>query len=195
VTALAYTTPPPASELDELTLRRAQRRDPQAERALILTYQKAVFALLSRMLGPVGRRGLVEDLCQETFLRVFRSLDRFVPNGPARLSTWILTIATRLALHELERRPHAGATSADALDLLASDRPDEAAERRSTAAAVRRAVARLPPERRSVVVLREYHQLEYDEIARALEIDRGTVKSRLARGRAELRDALKGLDA
>jgi RNA polymerase sigma-70 factor (ECF subfamily) len=176
-------------ELDDLTLLRAQRREPAAERALILQYQGPVFALLSRMLGSCGRRGAAEDLAQETFLRVFRSLGRFQPNGPARLSTWILTIAARLALNELRRTTSGDAT----FEPAGGERPDHAAERRSLGEAVRRAIDRLPPERRSVVVLREYHQLEYDEIASALEIDVGTVKSRLARGRAELREALRGI--
>src|SRR4051812_49404701 len=90
-------------ELDELTLKRAQRGEPAACRRLVETYQRAVFAILSRMLSPRGRRARVEDLAQETFLRVFRALPQFSPGGPARLSSWILTIATRLALDELAK--------------------------------------------------------------------------------------------
>src|SRR5262245_42484489 len=85
-----------AEELDQVTLARAQRGDEGACRTLVVTYQRPVFALLSRIL-----RRNVDDLAQETFLRVFRALPRFRPAGPARLSTWILTIATRLAIDEL----------------------------------------------------------------------------------------------
>ncbi|HVV88747.1 MAG TPA: sigma factor, partial [Kofleriaceae bacterium] len=77
-------TPPAAAELDEVTLRRAQRGDADAGRALVERYQGAVFALLGRMLGGV-RRGAIEDLAQDTFLAVFAALPRFRPDGSARL--------------------------------------------------------------------------------------------------------------
>src|SRR5689334_20254448 len=93
--------------LDELTLRRAQRGDERAWRDLIARYQKPVHALIWRLL--VGRaRHRVEDLTQETFVRVLKALPDFEPAGAATLSTWILTIATRLTLNEL-RRPEAAA--------------------------------------------------------------------------------------
>lgn len=92
------------AELDDLTLERARRGEPQATLALVQRYQGAVFALLSRMLRPSGLGDRVEELAQECFLRVFASLDRFRPGGPARLSSWILTIASRLTIDELRRR-------------------------------------------------------------------------------------------
>jgi RNA polymerase sigma-70 factor (ECF subfamily) len=176
-------------ELDELTLRRAQRGEPAACRRLVETYQRAVFAILSRMLAPRGRRARVEDLAQETFLRVFRALPGFSPAGPARLSSWILTIATRLAIDELQREPRA--TSLDeAVQLPSGARADEQLERRSLGQALERAVQSLEPPFQAVFLLRELHELDYDEIARALDIDLGTVKSRLSRARATLRAAL-----
>jgi RNA polymerase sigma factor (sigma-70 family) len=90
------------TELDETTLHRTQHGDPGACRALVEHYQDAVFALLGRMLGRAGRAQL-EDVAQDTFLAVFTGLARFAPAGPARLSTWILTIATRRAIDELRR--------------------------------------------------------------------------------------------
>ncbi len=86
---LAVTTQASAArqELDELTLRRAQRGEAQACRALVEAYQRPVFAIVSRMLAPAGLRARSEDLAQETFLRVFRALPRFELGGPARLST------------------------------------------------------------------------------------------------------------
>jgi RNA polymerase sigma-70 factor (ECF subfamily) len=177
-------------ELDEVTLRRAQRGDEAACRALVLRYQHAVFALLSRMLGPSGRRGLVEDLAQETFLRVFRALAAFSPLGPARLSTWILTIAARLAVDEL-RRPAAPAAAVAGADTVAGPgRADDATRRAQLGRAIERAVGELPAEYRAAFLLREYHELAYDDIARALEVDIGTVKSRLSRARTALRAAL-----
>jgi RNA polymerase sigma-70 factor (ECF subfamily) len=177
-------------ELDEVTLRRAQRGDQTAARALVVRYQRPVFALLSRLLGPAGRRALVEDLAQETFLRAFRALPTFRPGAEARLSTWLLTIATRLALDELRRRRPPAAP----LDQIPAPAPgaaaDLAAERRQLGRAIERAVQALRPEYRAAFLLREVHELEYEEIARALGVDLGTVKSRLARARQALRQAL-----
>src|SRR6476620_8424946 len=93
---------PRAEGFDELTLRRAQRGDQRAWRDLIERFQQPVHALIWRLLAGRARHR-VEDLVQETFVRVLRALPRFDPAGPATLSTWILTIATRLALNEMRR--------------------------------------------------------------------------------------------
>jgi RNA polymerase sigma-70 factor (ECF subfamily) len=113
-------------ELDEITIRRAQRGERDACRALVERHQGAVFALIGRMLGP-ARAGSVEDVAQDTFLAVFRTLAGFSPSGAARLSTWILTIASRRAIDEL-RRPRL-VDDADAAVLPAPDRGDDAARR------------------------------------------------------------------
>ena len=175
---------------DELTLRRAQRGDEPAWRALIERYQAAVHAVLWRMLaGRALHR--VEDLVQETFLRVLRALPGFDPTGSAALSTWILTIATRLALNELRRPEHAALIGEPAG--ARGDRADVRAERRRLAGAIQSGVAALPDTQRAVFVLREYHDLDYAEIAAALEVSPGTVKSRLARARAALRAHLEAV--
>lgn len=171
--------------LDELTLRRAQRGDERAWRDLIERYQQPVHSLLWRMFAGRARHR-VEDLTQETFVRVLRALPGFDPAGPASLSTWILTIATRLALNEL-RRPEAAAIEREP---IGRDRADADAERRRIGAAIAAGVAELSDEHRAVFVLREYHELEYAEIAGVLEIDLGTVKSRLSRARTQLREFL-----
>jgi RNA polymerase sigma-70 factor (ECF subfamily) len=176
-------------EVDDTTLRRAQRGEDAAFTRLVQIYERPVFALLGRMLGPGGRRDRVEDLAQETFLRVFRALPGFRPAGPARLSTWILTIATRLALDEL-RRLRPARSLEDAAAVVAPDDAAAPAERARMRAALARAVAGLSDEQRAVFLLREVHELEYQEIAEALEVDLGTVKSRLSRARAALRAAL-----
>ncbi|HUJ59587.1 MAG TPA: sigma-70 family RNA polymerase sigma factor [Kofleriaceae bacterium] len=174
-----------AEPLDELTLRRAQRGEESAWRALIARYQHPVHALIWRLLAGRARHR-VEDLAQETFVRVLRALPRFDPAGPASLSTWILTIATRLALNEL-RRPEPAALEHEP---LARDRADAATERARLGAAIARGMATLPDAQRVVLVLREYHDLDYAEIAHVLELDLGTVKSRLARARTALRAQL-----
>jgi RNA polymerase sigma-70 factor (ECF subfamily) len=183
VAATAPTAGP--AELDELTLERAQRGEPAACTALVKCYERVVFAVVSRMLAPSGRRAAVEDVAQETFLRVFRALSSWDPRGGAKLSTWILTIATRIALNELRRRP----PSAPLVEAAATTAPVPV-ELRSLRSAIERAVAALGPEFRAAFVLREFHELSYDEIARALDVDVGTVKSRLSRARAALQAAL-----
>lgn len=180
-------------ELDQVTLRRAQKGEPDACRALVEHYQRQVFGLLHRMLGP-ARRDRVEDLAQETFLGVFRSLAGFAPLGPARLSTWILTIASRRAVDELRRAQRAGQPRALGEDAAAApERTDDRARTAQLRRAVTGAVADLSPPLRAAFLLREYHGFEYAEIARALDIDMGTVKSRLSRARAALRQALAEL--
>ena len=175
-----------AEPLDELTLRRAQRGDEQAWRALIARFQDPVHALIWRLFAGRARHR-VEDLVQETFVRVLQARAGFDPGGPASLSTWILTIATRLALNEL-RRPEFAALDAEP---AARERADHATERQRLAAAIAACVAELPEPQRVVLVLREYHGLDYHEIAGVLELELGTVKSRLARARIALRDGLR----
>jgi RNA polymerase sigma-70 factor (ECF subfamily) len=173
------------SELDELTLSRAQRGDAAACTALVRRYEERVGALVARMLTPSGRGSAIADVAQETFLRVFRALPNWDPRGSARLSTWILTVATRAAIDELRKRAPTGAL----VDVVDSAQPPPI-ELRSLGRVIERSLAELVPEFRAVFVLREFHELSYQEIAVALDIDVGTVKSRLSRARAALRIAL-----
>jgi RNA polymerase sigma-70 factor (ECF subfamily) len=175
-------------ERDEILA--AQLREPAACRALIVRHQRSVGSLLRRMLAGTTLEGLTEDLAQETFLRAFAALHRFDPDGPARLSTWLLTIATRLALQAIERRR----IPAEAYDDMTCEThvpADELApDRARLGEAIANAVSRLPPGYRAAFVLREFHGFEYGEIARSLQIDIGTVKSRLWRARAALQREL-----
>lgn len=178
---------PGTPALDELTLRRAQRGDPTAWRQLVGHYQRPIHAAIWRLLaGRAAHRA--EDLTQETFVRVLRALPKFDPHGPASLLTWMLTIATRLALNELRRAVHSELGPSN--EPPARDRTDHAAERRRTGSAILAGLAELSADHRAVLVLREFHDLDYQAIASALEIDLGTVKSRLGRARLALRDYL-----
>lgn len=177
-------------DLDEITLTRARRGDASGFAALVTRYQRPVHAVLSRILIGVASAAEVDELAQEVFLRVYRALPGFEPRGPGRLTKWILTIAGRLAIDEL-RRPRATITAIDASE-LASEAPatDALTERRQLAGAVIRALEALNPELRATFVLREFHDFEYDELARALDVDLGTIKSRLSRARTALRALL-----
>jgi RNA polymerase sigma-70 factor (ECF subfamily) len=187
-------TPSTRSELDEVTLHRARRGEAGAFRSLVLCYQGAVASFLWRMGGARATRAWAEDLAQETFLRVYRGLPGFRSDGPARLSTWILTIATHVALKDL-RRLRLPFVPLGRRDAASEERADAGAERRALGRLLARALGRLSPEHRAVFLLREAHELTLEEVARALAIEVGTVKSRLSRAKAALRAALEGSGA
>jgi len=179
-------------ELDDVTLARAQQGDAAAFQVLVETYQDAVFALVRRFFGRDAQRAVVEDVAQDSFLGVYRSLPRFRADGEARLSTWILTIAARTALKE-RRGGTRPTVSVDELSDVLPSAPTSSLglDHRGFVEALGRALAALAPPYRAAFLLREYHGLEYQEIAGALEIDVGTVKSRLSRARSQLREELK----
>jgi RNA polymerase sigma-70 factor (ECF subfamily) len=175
-----------AGEIDDATLRRASAGDRDASRALVKMYEVRVFALASRMLAGRGH-ATVEDIAQDAFLQVFHRLAEWKPDGAARLSTWVLTITARRAIDELRKqRP---ALLAD-IERTSDARGDDRAVRKELVAAIEAALRELPPELRAAFLLREYHGLDYAEIASALSIELGTVKSRLSRARAALRALL-----
>ncbi len=190
--ALATTATARTRELDDVTLARAQQGDAAAFRVLVETYEDAVFALLWRFLGRRAHAALVEDLAQVTFLGVYRGLPRFRFEGTARLSTWILTIAARTAFKERRGASPTTIPLEDVADVLPSvSLADQRAEHRAFGNALARALDALEPGYRAVFVLRAYHDFDYQDIAAALELDLGTVKSRLSRARGQLRDDLK----
>jgi RNA polymerase sigma-70 factor (ECF subfamily) len=173
-------------------LARAKAGDPRAFRVVYEHCAQAAHRFLVRMLGDAAA---AEDALQETFVRVLRGLGGFDPAGPARLSTWVLTIARRVALSRglAERRARRREATAGAALPRVGGLDEEAAELRQ---ALSRAVAALPVTQRAVFVLRETQALSYEEIAAIEETDVGTVKSRLHRARLalqeQLRDQLEG---
>jgi RNA polymerase sigma-70 factor (ECF subfamily) len=181
----------PAPEIDDVTLARAQRGEGGAFEQLVKRYQGLVWSYLWRMLGAAATRPLIEDLFQETFLGVHRGLGKFSAAGPARLSTWILSVATRVALYRrrtvLRERP----TAAPELERGDGGAQAQGIERRAMVGALIQALGALRPEHRAIVILREFCQLEYDEIADVLGLEVGTVRSRLHRARESLRQALQ----
>lgn len=178
--------PPP--ELDDLTLRRAARREPAACRALVRRYESLVFTVAARVLG-VGSAD-VADVAQEAFVRAFAALDRFDPGGPARASTWLATITTRVAIDHARRRR--GVIALDAVRDLAASEPDpgEALDDDRRRARLRSAMAALGADQRAAMLLRAEHGMTYEAIAAALGVEVGTVRSRLARAKAALREAV-----
>ena len=174
---------------NELTLVESLRRgEPDAFERFVLAYQHRVFSIALRMLGD---RGEAEEVGQEVFLRVHRSIRGF--RGEAKLSTWLYAITSRLCLNRLKSPSRARRFGETALVRMASDHPNPGAafEASEVEAALHRAIAELADEQRIVVVLRDLHGLAYEEIAAALELPLNTVRSRLHRARMELRRRLE----
>lgn len=170
-------------------LARLRAGEARAFEELVRGYQHRVFGVALRMLG---NRAEAEEVAQEVFLRVHRAIAEF--RGEAKLSTWLYAIASRVCLSRLgagERR--AGREGEETLVRLANGHANPAAEaeRGELEAALHRAIAELAEERRIVVVLRDLEGLAYEEIAEALEVPVGTVRSRLHRARMDLKEKLE----
>lgn len=177
------------SELDELTLERARRGDRDACRAFVVRYQGIVFHTASRVLGRAAPE--LEDVAQDAMLKCLDALPGFDPKGSAKLSTWIATITARTAIDALRARRVV--VPLDALrDVRAAQHsePDAALGDAQERARLAKAMEGIGPDQRAVMVLRVEHDLGLDEIARALKIEVGTVKSRLARAKQALLAAL-----
>jgi RNA polymerase sigma-70 factor, ECF subfamily len=148
-------------------------------RELLAGHHANVFAFLYRLCGDAH---LAEDLAQETFVRAFRALERYQPRG--KVSTWLFAIAANVARdHWRRRRRRAEVPYEDAV--LHADGADM-----SEGMQVREALLSLPLEQRSVLVLRYYHDLSYIEIAEALVIPVGTVRSRIHNGLERMKGQL-----
>ena len=171
----------------------AQRGDMEAFEALIHLYEKRVFALTLRMCGKPEDAA---EAAQEAFLAAWQGLTFF--RGDASFSTWLYRLASNACVDLLRRESRHRTAAGLSLDdeELNLDVPDETpspqdeAERRELREEIERGLASLTPEHRQVLVLREIHQLSYDEIAETLDLDVGTVKSRISRGRKQLRKFL-----
>lgn len=178
-----------------------QEGDASAFDKIVLHYRSAVRRFIYRYVQDSER---VEDLSQETFLRVFRARQRYQPTAAFR--TWLFTIATRLCLNDLRSRrrekkviaPISGAgsgeeTAQDFLEHLPDPSPEGAEgalERRELEAAVDRAIAELPPQQRAAILLLRFEELSYQEIAEVLGISVMALKSLVHRGRERLREKL-----
>src|SRR4051812_24174724 len=144
--------------LDAGVLARCRAQDPMAFRAFVVRYERMVFALLSRMLGHGPE---VEDLAQETFMRAYRAFPEFDLAGPAKPSTWLLTIATRLALDARKKRKLDQTPLDDTNDAATAtgSTPELSLERRQLGIAIADAADTLPDDQRAALVLAELHGL------------------------------------
>ena len=173
-----------AESSNEALLARMKAGDEPALEALLERFRRPLFGYLHRMLGNAAE---AEDIFQETFLRVVKHLPRFEEGR--RVKPWIYAIASNLVKNVYRSRSYREKTSIDqesasgeplAANLAAlSQTPHDLASDAERAASVREAIERLTPVSRDALVLFYFQGLAYDEIAQALEVPLGTVKSRI----------------
>ena len=181
---------------------RLRARELDAFEELVAEFERPVFSLCLRLLGDAEE---ARDAAQETFLKVYRGLGSF--RGEAGLKTWIYRIAVNQAMNQRRwwRRRHRddtisleltrgqGETTLGHLLPGAAASPEAQAISSERERSIMRALDEIKPEYRIALVLREIEELSYEEIAQTLSISIGTVKSRIARGREELRRRVKGI--
>lgn len=180
-------------------IQRFQRGDQSAAEAIFRRYHPMVHGLATRMLGSGGD---VEDAVQEVFIRAFRGLKTF--RGESALKTWLYRVATNVCLTYAERAkrqqvvesldaPLGEEGSETRGSLLASDDrpPEEALLGQELGSQIQAALDQLSPEFRAVLILRDLEGLSYEEVAATTGANLGTVKSRLARARAQAMKWLK----
>jgi RNA polymerase sigma-70 factor (ECF subfamily) len=176
-------------------------RDERAFNALVRAYEARVFGLVLRMIGD---RAEAEDLSQEVFVQVFKAIGTF--RGESKLSTWIYRIAINLCKNRskylrvrhtqdqspLETAEERGALSdAKRAPLGQIARPDDMLAGRQIERIVQQAILELEPSFRECLVLRDVEDLRYDEIGAITGLPEGTVKSRIHRARAQLKEIVE----
>jgi RNA polymerase sigma-70 factor (ECF subfamily) len=172
----------PATE--RALVERCRAGDDDAFRELVDRYKDLVFALIAR---TVQDRGRAEDLAQEVFLRVHRGLPYF--RGEARLSTWIYRIVANVCVQE-HGRPRAVSLDDDRTKVQpsAADRQFGDLELRDR---LEKAIARLPANYRLLVAAHYLDGVQYEELAEALQLPLGTLKTQLYRAKQQLRRLLE----
>jgi RNA polymerase sigma-70 factor (ECF subfamily) len=168
--------------------------DAESFNQLILRWERPIYALAYRV---IGREEDARDVCQETFLRAFRALPGF--KGQAKFSSWLYRIALNLCRDWIRRQRRAPVMQipegVDVGELAAEHGPVESVEdlvsRRELSAVVEEAMALLPEEQRTAIILKEYHGMTFQEIADMQGCPLSTVKTRLYQGLTVLRRHLE----
>mgnify|MGYP004451455473 CR=1 FL=1 len=196
-------------ETEEISLLLAYRRGDRAALAKLLEmYQDRLFAICVRMVTDKER---ARDLLQDSMVRIIQGLDKY--SGRSRLSTWMIRVTMNACLTDMRRQKirktvsldvrkassegragiggGSGASLASKLFDSAEQTAAEAVQREELREDLYGAFSRLDPSHRAMLILRDMHGLDYSQIAEALEIPEGTVKSRLFRARAALRDMIE----
>ena len=178
---------------DEELVTLSQAGDLDSFNQLVLRWERPIYALAYRV---IGREEDARDVAQETFLSAFRALKGF--KGQAKFSSWLYRITLNLCrdwIRREKRTPIAQAPEGiDLVELAGEETPSESIEelvgRRQLGRAVSKAMALLPEEQRTAIILKEYHGLTFQEIAELLDCPLSTVKTRLYQGLSVVRKQL-----
>jgi RNA polymerase sigma-70 factor (ECF subfamily) len=189
------------TELEAKLIARLVARDERAFNELVRAYERRVFGLVLRMLG---QRAEAEDLTQEVFVQVFKAIGTF--RGESKLSTWIYRIAVNLCKNRAKYLRVRHTSDQEQIDEVADrlplsqarnanvaivERPDEAMAGRQVEAIVRASIAEVDENFRECLILCDVEELPYEEIAEITDLPVGTVKSRIFRARAQLRELVE----
>jgi RNA polymerase sigma-70 factor (ECF subfamily) len=197
--ALGQRTPYTMSLAERLLIARLVERDEQAFGEIVRQYGDKVFSLIYRMLG---NRQEAEDVAQDVFITVFKTIDSF--RGEAKFSTWLLRIAANHAKNRikylarratdkggLDEAPEAAMADLGKAPAQAHvSSPEAALEAAERGTALEQAIASLDEDHRLVLVLRDIEELAYEEICEITGLPEGTVKSRIHRARLALKERL-----
>jgi RNA polymerase sigma-70 factor (ECF subfamily) len=173
-------------------VKRARDGDEKAFEFIVKKYQNRVANLIFKIIGDSS---IVEDLTQEVFLRVIESLREY--KFGSALYTWIYRITVNICIDEIRKRQRSRAYSlSDVLSQNPRVEPsyspvEKTVEQRELRELIEKAISKLPVEYKTVIILREFEDLPYEEIAKILKISVGTVKSRIFRARKLLAEHLK----
>lgn len=171
----------------------ARKGDARAFNQLVLLYQRMAYNVAYRILSDADA---ASDATQDAFLKAFKAMRRFRGGS---FKAWLLRIVTNACYDQLRRKQRRPASSLDDLPVEAdhsyymhdpAERPDEFVERQELSDTIQAGISTLPVEQRTVLVLSDVQGLSYKEIAEVTGLSLGTVKSRLSRGRARVRDYL-----
>jgi RNA polymerase sigma-70 factor (ECF subfamily) len=193
-------SPVPTDAIDAL-IQRCLAGDQQAWEEIVRQHRRKVFNIAYKF---TGKHDEAEDLTQDIFLKIFRSLHTF--DRRANFQTWLVSVSRNLCIdhyRSVRKERETIDRDVDAGELTpAASTPSAYSEleQRGRVELLRRAMAELQPTLRSAVMLRDIQELSYQEIAEKLQLPEGTVKSRINRGRTELarqiqrlRDELEGV--
>jgi RNA polymerase sigma-70 factor (ECF subfamily) len=180
-------------EEDKSNVKKNTNGDPTAFEDILLAYQDKIYNLCRYMLGNAHD---AEDAAQDTFLKAYQALPKFRPE--ASLYTWLYRIATNTCI-DYKRKPVFESLfgASEEGERLIHDRvsddpsPERLYQSKQMNQALQEGLARLSPKLRAVIVLLEIEGLSYEEIAETLDISLGTVKSRVARAREDLKKTMK----
>jgi len=180
---------------EQASIRAAQHGDVAAFNQLVRAYQAQVFRTAYRVLSD---QAAAEDAAQDAFISAFKHIRAYRGGS---FKAWLLRIVTNACYDQLRVKQRRPTSSLDAMlidpdnpapgaDRAAPETPQDVAERKELGEAIQRGLTTLPPDQRVTLVLIDIEGLNYDEAADAMQTNVGTVKSRLSRARAAMRDFL-----